>query len=139
MSMCYWMCEGIGVRTNKLLPHLNADKCIKLIKNEFGDEFINNEKEFNINDYIHGEPFENLAIMLCHCDDTNVLTCRDAENDEYFLCYTPSYPWERRTNEPTSIEEVREIIKDAVQRICNLTREEIETMIDDDIFEYRRG
>lgn len=139
MSMNYWMCESIGIATNKLIPHLDTAKCIEVIKKQSNGELTPDADEFDIDDYFYGELFENLADMLCHCDTTNTLTYGDNGNGEYFFYYAPSYPWNRRENEPNSIAEVHERIKDAVQCICNMTREEIEAMIDDDIYEYGCG
>ena len=139
MSVSYWMCEGVGIRVGRLFPHLNNDKCIALIKEKYGEEFVEDENEFDIDDYLYGELFQNLGDMLCHCDDTNTLSYGDNGDGEYYFYYTPSYPWDRRDNEPTSLEDVHERIKDAVQRICDLTREEIEALIDDDIYEYGCG
>lgn len=139
MSMSYWMCEGVGIATNALKPHLDTLKCIELIKEQSNNELIPDEKDFDIEDYFFGQLFENLADMLCHCDSTGTLTWGDNGDGEYYFYYTPSYPWDRRENEPNSIVEVHERIKDAVQCLCSLTREQIEEFIDDDIYEYGCG
>ncbi len=140
MSLSYWMCEGMGVRASDLTPHLNKLKCIAVIKEQLGDdEVVPEEKDFDIDDYLFGQLFENLADMLCHCDDTDTLTWGDNGDGEYFFYYVPSYPWDRRENEPQSIDEVHKRIKDAIQCICDLTREEIEKLIDNDIYEYGCG
>ena len=139
MSMSYWMCEGVGIATNSLKPHLDTLKCIEFIKEQSNNEFIPDEKDFDIEDYFYGQLFENLADMLCHCDDTDTLTWGDNGEGEYYFYYTPSYPWNRQENESTSIAEVHERIKDSVQRLCNLTREQIEKFINDYIYEYGCG
>lgn len=51
----------------------------------------------------------------------------------------PSYPWERTENEPSSIAEVHERVIKAVLRLCDMTREQVETLIDDDIYDYGCG
>lgn len=136
MSTQYWICEGIGIRANRLFLHLNAEKCIALLKEQLGEDFEETSVEqFDIQDYFYGEPFENLADLLCHCDDTHTLTFGDNNDGECFFYYPPSYPWSRNKNEPTSIEEVHERIKKAVLRICDLSDAEIESMIDDDLYE----
>lgn len=136
MSTVYWVCEGIGIRANQLFLHLNAEKCIALLKEQLGEDFEETSVEqFDIQDYFYGEPFENLADLLCHCDDTHTLTFGDNNDGECFFYYPPSYPWTRVENEPTSIEEVHKRIKKAVLRICDLSDAEIESMIDDDLYE----
>lgn len=139
MSMCYWICEGVGVRTNDLYPHLNRKKCIELIEKKTGDTFVGDEDEFDIDEYLYGEVYENLAEMLCDCDETNTLSWGDNGNGEYFFFYCPTYPWSRRNNEPSSLDEVHERIKNAIIQLCNLPDKEIEKMIDNDIYEYGCG
>lgn len=138
MSTVYWMCEGIGIRTNELYPFLNKQKCIEVIKKQLPDEEIE-EDDFDINEYFFGEPFDNLGDLLCHVDDTNTLTYGDNNEGEYYFYYPPSYPWDRRENEPKSIKEVHERIVAAVLQLCDIDRREIEAIIDDDIYDYGCG
>ena len=138
MSTVYWMCEGIGIRTNDLYPFLNERKCINAIKEQLPDEEIDAD-DFDIDDYFYGEPFQNLGDLLCHVDDTNSLTYGDNGDGEYYFYYTPSYPWDRGENEPSSIAEVHERIISAVLRLCDMSREKIEEIIDDDIYDYGCG
>lgn len=139
MSMCYWICQGIGIRTNELYSFLNKDKCVSEILRQLPDEQIDASNYFDIDDYFYGEPFENMGDLLCHVDDTDSMTYGDNGDGEYFFYYIPSYPWERRENEPESIEEVHNRIYLAVQKLCDISREEVEELIDDDIYEYGCG
>lgn len=138
MSLCYWWNEGIGVRCEDIYPILDDKKCIAEIRAQLPDEEID-EEGFDIDDYFYGEPFENLADLLCHVDDSGLMTYGDTGDGEYFFFYTPSYPWERRENEPQSIEEVHEHIINAVLRLSSATREQIEAIIDNDISEVGYG
>lgn len=138
MSMSYWMCEGIGIRTNDLYPFLNAEKCIKVIKEQLPDEEID-EEAFDIDEYFYGEPFQNLGELLCHVDDTDTLTYGDNGNGEYYFYYIRSYPWERKENESQSIEEVYERIIAAVTRLCDILPDEIRVLVDEDIYDYGCG
>lgn len=141
MSTCYWMCEGIGIPTSKLSPFLNKEKCIKFVKEQLPAEDVEDisEDEFEIEDYLYGEPFDNLAEIFTYFDDTNTLTYGDNGNGEYYFYYTPSYPWDRKDNEPTSIEEVHKRIIDSVLCLCDMTAEQVETLIDDDIYDVGCG
>lgn len=76
MSVSYWMCQGIGIRTNELLPFLSTQKCVQFMKTQLPDEDIQEDK-FDIDDYLYGEPFDNLAEMFTVCDDTDSLTYGD--------------------------------------------------------------
>lgn len=138
MSVCHWICEGIGIYTDDIFGELDTKKCIKFLKEQLPDEEID-EEEFDIDDYLWGEPFDNLGDVLCHCDDSNTLTYGDNGDGEHYFFYTTSYPWERRENEPTSIEEVHNRIIAAVQKLCNLTSDQIEKLIRDDLYEYGCG
>lgn len=138
MSMSYWICEGVGIRANQLRPFLNPQKCIQLLKEQLPGEEIS-EDGFDIDDYLYGEPFENLADVFTFCDDTDSLTYGDNGNGESYFYYPPSYPWERTENEPSSIAEVHERVIKAVLRLCDMTREQVETLIDDDIYDYGCG
>lgn len=139
MSVNYWIVEGIGIATSVLKAHLNTQKCIDLIKEQSNGELQPDKKGFDIENYFFGALFENLADMLCHCDDTGTLTWGNNVDGECYFLYPPSYPWNRMENEPNSITEVHERIKDAVQCLCSLTREQIEEYIDDDIYEIGYG
>lgn len=99
-----------------------------------------NEVEVSQNEYeLHGEPFENLADVFTFCDDTDSLTYGDNGDGESYFYYPPSYPWERTENEPSSIAEVHERVIKAILRLCDMTREQVETLIDDDIYDYGCG
>lgn len=65
---------------------------------------------------------------------------RDDNGDgEYYFFYAPSYPWGRSDNEPSSVEEVHKIINRAVLKICDIKEDEIEKLIDDDLYEIGWG
>ena len=34
MSVSYWMCQGVGIRTNELLPFLSTQKCVQFMKTQ---------------------------------------------------------------------------------------------------------
>lgn len=138
MSVCHWICEGIGINTDDVIGKINIKKCIKFLKEQLPDAEIE-ENGFDIDDFLYGQPFDNFGDVLCHCDDTDTLTYGDNGEGEYYFFYTTSYPWERRDNEPASIEEVHERIIAAVQKLCDLTSDQIEKLIQDDLYEYGCG
>lgn len=146
MSICYWTIEGIGIDTEKLVPYLNKRKLIDLILKQCpGDEETLAWKncidlrEFDINDYFDGNPFDNLADLLTHCDNTDTISYGDDGDGGVYFYYPPSMPWHRKENEPESIEEVHKRIINAVMVVTDLTEKEIEALIDDDIYSVGCG
>lgn len=61
MSMCYWICQGVGIRANQLRPFLNPQKCIQLLKEQLPSEEIS-EDGFDIDDYLYLEIIVETAI-----------------------------------------------------------------------------
>jgi len=137
MSVCYWMNEGIGIRASSIIGHLDPIKCAKIVASEIDEEI--DPSSFDIDDYMYGNPFENLGVFLCHVDDSGVMTYGDdGESESYFL-YTPSFPWERGNNDPESIEDVCRIIINAVKQITDLSDNQIRDLIDKDIYDVGIG
>lgn len=141
MSMCYWMIEGIGIDTNELIPFIDKRKLVDCLSMLIPDDKLvsdivsqNDYDKLNLDDFLYGEPFCNLGDLLTYFDDTHTLTHDSDGGDRDFLYYPPSMPWERLDNEPKSIEEVHKRIITAVSAITTLSSEEIDKMIDDDLY-----
>lgn len=146
MSMCYWMIEGIGINVDSIIPHLNKRKLIKMLEEQLpDDEDVKQWKNrrdlnaFDIDDFLYGNPFQNLADLLTHCDDTDTITYGDNGDGGVYFYYPPSMPWHHKENEPQSVKEVHKRIIDAVMKVTDLTAKEIEPMISDDLYEYGCG
>lgn len=146
MSMTYWMIEGVGINADAIWDRLDDKKVIRFLAQQLPNEVTSTEVEaalaaisrgescpINIRDYLYGEPLENLADALAHCDDTNTLTFADDGDGSAYFYYPPSMPWERGENTPTSIDEVHQRIIDAVQKLTDMTSDEIEGIIDGDL------
>lgn len=145
MSVSYWMIAGVGIDTDKVEPHLHRDKLLDLLAEQLPDdedvvELVQSREdtgkcpEFDIDEYLYDQPFENLADLLTHCDDTDTITYGDDGYGGYYFYYPPSMPWELREEDPKTIEEVHRRIITAVQKVTDLTAEEIEAMIDDNLY-----
>lgn len=141
MSVSYWMIEGVGIDVDKIKPHLNNEKLVQLLSEQLPDDEIVNEimekgsySDLDINDFMYGEPFDNLGDLLTHCDDSNSLSYGDDGESGAYLYYPPSLPWQRTENDPETLEEVHRRIIKAVQRVTDLTAEEIDGMIDDELY-----
>ena len=133
-----WICAGVGIRDSVIYPHLNLAKCRQEIQKILPDEQIS-QNRFDLSDYMYGSPFDNLGEFLTYFDDTDTITYGDNGNGESFFYYTRSFPWEHTWNEPRTIEEVHRRIVDAVSKVCDLSREEIDALIEDDIYEEGYG
>ena len=143
MSVCHWVVEGIGLEVGKLWNYLSKEKCLAFLENECGYEFTDEEKKnFSIDDefedFIDGK-YMNVAEAFCACDETGFMTFGDDGDGGCYFIYPPKYPWQCKENEPKSIDEVHKIIKDAVHKLCDISDEELEYLIDNDIYEYGCG
>lgn len=141
MSVSYWVIEGVGINVNTIRPYLNKEKLVQFLTEQLPDDelVIEFEKkgtccDLNIDDFLHGDPFDNLADLLTFCDDSNSLNYGDDGESNEYLYYPPSLPWHRTGNEAETIEEVHRRIIKAVQRVTDLSDEEIEQMIDDELY-----
>lgn len=141
MSMNYWMIEGIGLNADDIEPHINKEKVARFFYQQFPDNeelkdmiAAGGYSSFDVEEYYFGNGFDNLADVLCHCDDTDSLTyCGDGDGNTYFY-YPPSMPWHRTANEPQTEQEVVERIIKAVQKITDMTEEEIKEVINNDLY-----
>ena len=141
MSVSYWMIAGVGIDTDKVEPFLDKEKLAKMLHEQLPDdeellEIIASKQYDNLDvrDFLYGEPFENLGDLLTHCDDTDSITYGDdGESGSYFY-YPPSMPWQRVPDEPETLEEVHRRIIKAVQVVTNLSAQDVEEMIDDDLY-----
>lgn len=140
MSMTHWMIEGVGVCVSDLRPCINADKFLDFLKEQRLDTPIPEGKDVEsyIDDWI--ERLNVLGNVFCLCDATATLTYCDNGEGDCYLYYPPSMPWERSENEPETLEEVHEILVNTIQRLTDLTKEQIENvLIDDNLYVHGCG
>lgn len=141
MSVSYWLIEGISIDTEKLFPHIDKKKFVQTLHELLPDDADvlaimeeNSYQQVQIDDFFDGNPYESLADLLTHCEDTSCTTyASDGDGGEYFF-YPPRMPWRQAANEPDSMEEVHRRLIQAVHRLTSLTSEEIEELIDDDLY-----
>lgn len=138
MSMCYWINEGIGVKASIIYPYLDKHKCFVAVSNQLPDEEIE-EDSFDIEDFFYGDPFEHLGEFMYCLDKSDTFTYATGEEGESYCLYPPSYPWDRKWNEPDSITEVHKRLVKIILQITNLTEQQAESLIDDNIYEVGCG
>lgn len=146
MSMSYWVIEGVGLNPHDIEPHINKEKVARFFYKQFPDDeelrgmiAANDYSSFDMEEYCYGNGFDNLADVLCHCDDTDSLTfCDDGEGTAYFY-YPPSMPWHHTANEPQTEQEVIDRIVKAVQKITDMTEVEIKQVINNNLYVVGMG
>lgn len=130
MSTDYWSCTGFGVKAEDLLPYMNAKKCVKFLRNDLPNMSID-YFDFDINNYIYGEPFSCFAEILAECDETGSLTYGNTGYDGYsYLYYPPQYPWTILNKDPLSKIDVLKRIFDAVSKVCDIDLPTLTRMVD---------
>jgi hypothetical protein len=149
MSISYWVIEGVGIEADKIWPYLNYDKVLDVLydlmpnNKNIAKLFVERKDtgkcpEFDIDDFVDGQLFDSLADLLTFCDDTDTITYGyDGERDYFY--YPPSMPWERVEADPETREEVHQRIITAIQKVADLAAEEIDGMIDDDLYVVGEG
>lgn len=146
MSMSYWIIEGIGLNVADIEPHINKEKTVRFFSEQLPDEMdlkniatTGDHTSFDMEEYYCGRGFENLADVLCHCDDTDSLTFGNDGEDGVYFYYPPSMPWHHTPNEPQTEQEVVDRIIKAVQKITDMTKEEVEKVIDKELYVVGAG
>lgn len=141
MSMSYWMIEGVGLNVRDVEPHINTERMVKFFYEQLPDDedledmiASGDYSSFDMDEYFYGNAFENLADVLCHCDDTDSITFGDDGDGGVYFYYPPSMHWYHTATEPQSEQEVIDRIVNAVQKIADMTKEEISKIIDNDLY-----
>ena len=141
MSLSFWVINGIGIDTAKIKDRISTEKIVRFLSEQVPDDtdlkrMLENGdfSSFNLEDYLYGSCFDSVADVLCHCDDTDTLTyTSDGEGGEYFY-YPPSMPWDHVPNEPKSEQDVIERIIAAVQRLTDMSDDQIREIVDLDLY-----
>ncbi len=130
----YWKICGYGINATDISPSvINKDRFLSFLREKFPDEEI--EDNLEIDEYLDwfasGEYYDSFAQILCHCDDTGTLTWSCSCDGYCYVLYMPKYPWQIAEGDPKTLEELQKIIIAAVQKICDLSEEEIIELMGD--------
>jgi len=148
--MCHWVCEGIGVEQGDIIPLLDGDKLIILLREamendwediEGFDELSNKMKVEALIECIYEMDLNNkLSELLQLKDSKGVLTSGTDNDGQYFLLYAPRYPWDENGGFKSQ-EEVVRYFCDLLRPFCRdeITEEELTAIIDVDIYAYGCG
>ena len=145
MSVSYWMIEGIGLNADEVYPFVDKEKLAHMLieylpDDEFLAEILESKdyEKLDIEDYLY-DPFDGFADILTHCDDSDTITFAGDGDGNFYFYYSPSMPWEMTLHEPQSPKDVHNRIIKAVKKITTLSDEEIEAMIDDELYVLGAG
>ena len=131
MSTSYWGIIGIGIRSSSIEKHLDKHKCYLEVCKQLPEEEIE-EEDFNLNDFLYGNTFQNLGEFLhCICEKSDVMSWNDNGQDDSYFLYPASYPWYRTPEDPKSFSEVEEIIVDTLTKVTNLSEDDIRSLIEE--------
>lgn len=130
----YWIVRGYGINASDISPSVvDKDKLISFLREKFPNEEI--DDNLDVEDYLDwfasGEYYDNLANLLCCCDDTGLLAWAGNGDGDWYVLYMPIYPWQISESDPKTLEELQKIIVAAVQKVCNLSEEEIIELMSD--------
>jgi hypothetical protein len=92
-------------------------------------------RNFDVSDYLYGSPYDLLSEIFASADDSGWLYYESADGAEY-LYFRPCYPWQADEYCPKSATEVHKRIIAAVSKFTDMSAEEIEAFIDDDLFDF---
>ena len=140
MSVCHWVCEGIGVRDDDVYPYLNFSKCFAEIQKIAPNDYTLEEFDADaLADLTCGNEFQCIGEFLARLDDHGVLSFGDNNDGQSYCYYAPTYPWFVTDNDPKSLQEAREYVKDVVRKVCDIDEDVLDRIIDNDIYEYGCG
>lgn len=143
----HYTIEGIGVNIDHIRYRLNKKKLIEFLIEQLPIGTVDDLKEiysegepyegFDIDDYLYGNPYDGIEEILASCDDNEWLTYNDNGEGSHYVYFPKSYPWERaRYRFPRSVEEVKFCIVGAIQKVTDMTENEILAVINEDIYDY---
>lgn len=147
MSVSYWLIRGVGINANEVTDRLVNEKVVNLLAEQLPNDsslqdMVKTGKYKNVikdEEFLCEYGFDSMADFLTHCDDTDVLTYDDDGDGGSYLYYPPSMPWWLTPNDPKTLQETHERIEKAVQRVTDMTTEEIEKLINDDLYVVGAG
>ena len=135
MSKTYWLNEGIGIDCSKLVPYLSREKVIKFLR-ELNPEYAEHLKEDVTDHELQeriDEDFDGRCEGLAAAGESGIVGWADGGeggSSEGYLLYPPKYPWNLTEDDPKTEEEARELIKKTVRRVCEISEERLDLLID---------
>jgi len=131
-----------GDKLKELLNEVTEDEWHDDWENDYGFNALPNDKKVEaVMKFIDGSDFnEKLPELLQHKDDKGVLSCVNDNDGQYFLLYSPRYPWDE-SGGFTSQDEVVKYFYALLRPFCrnDVAEEELLAVIDVDIFAHGCG
>ena len=135
MSKTYWANEGIGIDCSELVPYLSRKKIIAFLRKlnpEYAEHLKEDVTDDELQEIIDGD-FDGLCKVLAVAGESSVLVWAhggEGGSREGYLLYPPKYPWNLTEDDPKTEEEARELIKKAVRRVCEISEQRLDYLID---------
>ena len=142
MSLSYWMIVGLGLSMKELFPYLQASKIRQRLRKQKGTDLnmedtalwgkINDTERFKLLlEYLTGG-FQ-FADLIEQSDGRHLLSYANDGEDNTYLYYEPSYPWEREEEDFRTEEEAKRYICNIVMPFVGdqVTRKDILALIGD--------
>lgn len=150
MSVSYWVIRGVGICAEDVTHALNKKKLVlkllELLPDEDSQELLQHiisddrYEKFDVEgEFCFGNPYENIAELLVECEGTMSFTYADDGFSRSYFYFPPTMPWSYLESDPKTLEEAHRRIIMAVQTITDLSAEEIEELIDDDLYVVGEG
>ena len=127
MSMDYWGIIGYGVCLDDIYDYLNREKVNTLVRKLLPKETF--EEDVFDDDTFYGNPYNNLAEFLCDLDEDKIFSWNDDGQGAPYFLYFPSYPWQRKENEPTDVNEVTDKMVKILHKVYDMPINELRKMI----------
>ena len=122
MSLSYWMIVGLGLSMKELFPYLQASKIRQRLRKQKGTDL--NMEDTALWGKINDTERFNGRHLLSYANDGE---------DNTYLYYEPSYPWEREEEDFRTEEEAKRYICNIVMPFVGdqVTRKDILALIGD--------
>ena len=129
MSFTPWTVEGVGISVNTFAHRIDEEKLFHKIQEVTHTSLEGREEDpledlildvFGYSDY-YIDPEEYPGLLFGYCAE------------ERFIFFPPAMPWQRKENEPKTLEEVHQMIVKLVCSITDMTADEVLKEIDDDL------
>lgn len=139
---------GIGICMDEIKDRIDNRKMVEYLIEQLPDmaeelrKILNSEEllaAFDIEDYMQSTPYYYVAEIFASLDDSHWLCYDDASGGTEYLYFRPVYPWQIDDACPRSIDEVHQLLISVISQLTDMTAEEIEAVIDDDLSDWYFG
>lgn len=125
--------RAIGLEVSSFSSFVDEGKVKKLFDEKGLTEDVTGG-DYNYENCLKLFRAESFAELLYNLDETDCLSYRTYREDEQYLFYEPTFPWERKEEEPETLEDAQEMIIRMIQKVTNVSADQILSMINYELF-----